>query len=143
LASGEAFVKYNPALDGLRAVAIILVLADHLGLLPGGLIGVDVFFVLSGYLITTILSREFSQTGEICLVNFYWHRALRLFPAMGMLVTFELLRSLVSPRGTDIRDGVLVALAYLQNFNNVFNFSPGGLMGHTWSLATEEQFYML
>jgi peptidoglycan/LPS O-acetylase OafA/YrhL len=53
------------------------------------------------------------------------------------------LRSFVSPHGSDIREGALVAIAYLQNWNNVFQFAPGGLMGHTWSLATEEQFYLL
>jgi peptidoglycan/LPS O-acetylase OafA/YrhL len=136
-------VKYNPALDGLRGVAIIFVLADHSGLLTGGLIGVDVFFVLSGYLITSILLNELRQTGEISLSNFYWRRSLRLFPALGVLVAFELLRSFVSPHGSDIREGALVAIAYLQNWNNVFHFAPGGLMGHTWSLATEEQFYLL
>jgi peptidoglycan/LPS O-acetylase OafA/YrhL len=136
-------VRYNPALDGLRAVAILLVVADHSGLLPGGLIGVDVFFVLSGYLITSILLTELRQTGEISLSNFYWRRGLRLFPALGILAGFELLRSFVSPHGSDIRDGILVAIAYLQNWNDVFHFAPGGLMGHTWSLATEEQFYLL
>jgi peptidoglycan/LPS O-acetylase OafA/YrhL len=136
-------MRYNPALDGLRAVAILLVLICHAGGLPGGLIGVDVFFVLSGYLITSILLIELRQTGEISLSNFYWRRALRLFPAMGILIAFELARSFVSPHGHEIRVGVLVAAAYLQNFGNLFGFTPGGLMGHTWSLSTEEQFYFL
>src|ERR1700722_17539078 len=107
------------------------------------MIGVDVFFVLSGYLITSILLTELRQTGEISLPNFYRRRALRLFPAMGVLVIFELVRSFFNPHGQNIREGVLVAVAYLQNFNNVYGFAGFGLMGHTWSLATEEQFSLL
>jgi peptidoglycan/LPS O-acetylase OafA/YrhL len=136
-------MRYNPALDGLRAVAILLVLADHSRFLPGGLIGVDVFFVISGYLITSILLAELRQTGEISLPNFYYRRALRLLPALGILAAFEMIRSLFHSDGYLIRNGVWIAISYLQNFNSVMNFVPAkGLMGHTWSLATEEQFYM-
>jgi peptidoglycan/LPS O-acetylase OafA/YrhL len=136
-------MRYNPALDGLRAVAILLVILDHAGSMPGGLIGVDVFFVLSGYLITSILLRELRETGDISLSNFYWRRAMRLFPALAILAIFELVRSLFNPHGTQIREAVLAASLYLQNFDNVFQFTHAGLMGHTWSLATEEQFYLL
>jgi peptidoglycan/LPS O-acetylase OafA/YrhL len=136
-------VRYNPALDGLRAVAILLVIFDHACGILGGLIGVDVFFVLSGYLITSILLRELRETGDISLSSFYWRRALRLFPALAMLAAFELVRSLFNPHGAEIRESVLAASLYLQNFDNVFQFTHLGLMGHTWSLATEEQFYLL
>jgi peptidoglycan/LPS O-acetylase OafA/YrhL len=136
-------MRYNPALDGLRAVAILLVLFDHAGGFAGGLIGVDVFFVLSGYLITSILLRELRETGDISLSNFYWRRALRLFPAMVVLAAFEVVRSLFNPHGVQMRESVLAASLYLQNFDNVSQFTHLGLMGHTWSLATEEQFYLL
>jgi peptidoglycan/LPS O-acetylase OafA/YrhL len=136
-------MRYNPALDGLRAVAILLVLLSHTGAVHGGLIGVDVFFVLSGYLITSILLRELRETGDISLSNFYWRRALRLFPALSILAAFEVTRSLFNPHGAEIRESVLAAALYLQNFDNVFGFTHLGLMGHTWSLATEEQFYLL
>ena len=88
-------MRYNPALDGLRAVAVIMVMACHcLGhSFLGGMIGVDIFFVLSGFLITTILLREMRETGGISLGNFYFRRSLRLFPALGILVAFELCRA--------------------------------------------------
>jgi peptidoglycan/LPS O-acetylase OafA/YrhL len=136
-------MQYNPALDGLRALAIIVVICDHAGVLPGGLIGVDVFFVLSGYLITSILLIDLREIGRISLPNFYWRRALRLTPALAILASFELTRSLFNPHGAEIREAVLAASLYLQDFDNIFNFTRLGLMGHTWSLATEEQFYLL
>jgi peptidoglycan/LPS O-acetylase OafA/YrhL len=147
LASGEAFpVKYIPALDGLRAFAILLVIGCHClpgRILAGGLIGVDVFFVLSGFLISSILLRELHETGDISLSNFYWRRSLRLFPALSVLIAFELIRAAFSPHRSEILEATLVGAAYLQNWNNVFAFAPGDYMGHTWSLATEEQFYIL
>lgn len=136
-------MRYNPALDGLRAVAILLVLACHTELMPGGWIGVDVFFVLSGYLITSILLAELRQTGDISLANFYWRRCLRLMPALGVLVIFQLVRAMFNQNGAEIRDATLIGALYVENWNNVFHFGPFGLMGHTWSLATEEQFYIL
>ena len=69
---------YQPALDGVRAIAVLLVMLGHLGLVSAGGLGVDIFFVLSGYLITAILVSEFSVTGEISLKKFYARRALRL-----------------------------------------------------------------
>jgi peptidoglycan/LPS O-acetylase OafA/YrhL len=75
-------MRYNPALDGLRAVAVLIVLAHHSWLLPGGWIGVDVFFVLSGYLITSILAQELHQTGSVSLGNFYLRRASPLVPTI-------------------------------------------------------------
>jgi peptidoglycan/LPS O-acetylase OafA/YrhL len=79
---------FIPALNGLRGIAILLVIGNHLpfrqyqSLLPGGFVGVDVFFVLSGFLITTLLMQEFKATGAISLRNFYIRRALRLGPAI-------------------------------------------------------------
>jgi peptidoglycan/LPS O-acetylase OafA/YrhL len=138
-------VRYNPALDGLRAVAILLVIACHClsKSFLGGLIGVDIFFVLSGFLITSILLRELRATGDISLSNFYWRRFLRLSPALGILIAFEIIRSAFCPHPAEILEATLVGAAYLQNWNNVFAFAPGDYMGHTWSLATEEQFYFL
>jgi peptidoglycan/LPS O-acetylase OafA/YrhL len=138
-------MRYNPALDGLRAVAILLVLAYHLNasLIPGGFTGVDVFFVLSGYLITTILLREIRQTGEISLKSFYIRRALRLTPPIALLVIFQTCRLPFSHQPYQIIKATLVSAAYLENWNNVFQFSPFDVLGHTWSLATEEQFYFV
>jgi peptidoglycan/LPS O-acetylase OafA/YrhL len=138
-------MRYNPALDGLRAVAILLVLGCHTAAfaLPGGWLGVDVFFTLSGYLITSILLREIGASGSVNLIDFYTRRALRLLPALGVLVAFQLARSWLSPNGQEIREATLVGAIYLENWNNVFHWWPFDLMGHTWSLAVEEQFYML
>jgi peptidoglycan/LPS O-acetylase OafA/YrhL len=138
-------MRYNPALDGLRAVAILLVLGCHTAgfALPGGWLGVDVFFTLSGYLITSILLREISATGSVALIDFYTRRAFRLLPALGLLVAFQIARSWLSPNGQEIREATLVGAIYLENWNNVFHWWPFDLMGHTWSLAVEEQFYML
>jgi peptidoglycan/LPS O-acetylase OafA/YrhL len=138
-------VKYNPTLDGVRALAVILVIAHHAERLwfPSGWLGVDVFFVLSGYLITCILLVELRQSGRIDLGNFYIRRFLRLTPALAVLVAFQLIRSAFSPDGHEIRMATLVGAAYLQNWNAVFDFVPADVMGHTWSLAVEEQFYWL
>jgi Acyltransferase family len=101
LGVGVLIVRYNPALDGLRAVAVIFVVAFHIShpIFPGGKVGVDIFFVLSGYLITSILLKESSETGGISLANFYTRRALRLLPALGVLVVFQIIRSAFSEEG--------------------------------------------
>src|SRR5437588_2017988 len=88
---------YRRWLDGLRGVAILLVLAFHFGFLPGGSLGVDVFFVLSGFLITTVLVEEWQRRGSISLKNFYLRRALRLLPAFFTLLLILLLGSLLLP----------------------------------------------
>jgi peptidoglycan/LPS O-acetylase OafA/YrhL len=139
-------VRYNPALDGLRALAITLVLLTHSfrATFPGGWVGVDVFFVLSGYLITSILLKEIRETGSIAWGRFYWRRALRLTPPLVILAIFQFAHAAISPHNAaEIRTATLFGLLYLQDFNLAFNFSPGDVVGHLWSLATEEQFYLL
>ena len=138
-------MRYNPALDGVRAIAIALVLATHAyhPAMPGGWIGVDVFFVLSGYLITSILLNELRRTDKISLGNFYMRRFLRLTPPLMVLAIFQFARSAFSQNGSEIREATIVGVAYLQNWNAVFRFAPDDVMMHTWSLAVEEQFYWL
>jgi peptidoglycan/LPS O-acetylase OafA/YrhL len=139
-------MRYNPALDGLRALAVLLVISSHTMRFfsPGGWIGVDVFFTLSGYLITSILLRELRETGRISFGNFYIRRALRLTPALAiLLVIFEFLRSFFVANGSEIREAALVAGTYIENWNLVFNLWPTDFVGQTWSLAVEEQFYLL
>jgi peptidoglycan/LPS O-acetylase OafA/YrhL len=143
---------YVPELDGVRGLAILFVLGNHIplrqiqSLLPGGFIGVDIFFVLSGFLITTLLVQEFDRTGAINLRYFYTRRALRLGPAL--LVFLAVLCSLsfvlydpARARG-NCRDA-LIALFYLSNWVRVLSSNQLGLLAHTWSLSTEEQFYIL
>jgi len=88
--------------------------ANHV-ILPAGWIGVDIFFTLSGYLITSLLLREMAETGSINFGNFYARRALRLAPAFLLLVTFQLIRSAFSPHGEEIRRATLIAVAYVEN----------------------------
>jgi peptidoglycan/LPS O-acetylase OafA/YrhL len=143
--TGPVFhLGYRPWLDGLRGVAILLVLAFHLGLLPGGSVGVDVFFVLSGFLITTVLVEEWQDRGAIDLKQFYFRRALRLLPAFCTLLLACLLSSLLLSSGEAAarRREVLVAGCYVTNWPGLHQTGMA-LLGHTWSLSVEEQFYFL
>jgi peptidoglycan/LPS O-acetylase OafA/YrhL len=136
---------YRRWLDGLRGVAILMVLAYHLGVLPGGSLGVDVFFVLSGFLITTLLAEEWQRRGSISLGHFYLRRALRLLPAFVTLLLLYGLSTwlLRSPAESEAsRWEILVAGCYLANWPSLHGISMNGL-GHTWSLSIEEQFYLL
>ena len=139
---------YRPALDGIRAFAILAVLVFHAGSrspLKGGFIGVDLFFVLSGFLITTLLLEEHQQTGRIRLSSFYLRRARRLLPALVVTVGLVGIIYLAYPRldvGMGYVASVTSALFYASDFVIAFGHSPG-LLGHTWSLAIEEQFYIV
>lgn len=141
-------MKYEPSLDGLRAVAVtsVVVYHAHQSLLPGGWAGVDIFFVLSGFLISSILLNEVARFKHINLWKFYAKRALRLIPALACLLVVLLPVSLFSKyhRAEDL-DDMAMAATYLMNWNRAFNWFPGGggFLGHTWSLAMEEQFYFV
>lgn len=150
----QAHTKYIPALDGLRAIAIFFVMLGHSvqqhplsnGLVVdrGGL-GVDIFFVLSGYLITNILLCELSDNGSISLRHFYIRRFLRLFPAMLMLVLAYLIISPFILQQT-FSARILTSMAvitYTMNWVKAFGLGGGGILAHTWSLSIEEQFYIM
>jgi len=137
-------LAYNPSIDGLRAIAVILVVFFHARLagFSGGFVGVDVFFVLSGYLITSILRSEITATGTVNLVSFYWNRALRLYPPLiMMLAVWAMLIPFQYPDIDTLRNGA-IALFYLSDYFLAFGTLKGHL-GHTWSLAVEEHFYMI
>jgi peptidoglycan/LPS O-acetylase OafA/YrhL len=146
---------YIPSLDGVRAVAVLGVMAFHSGLpfLPGGFLGVDAFFVLSGFLITTLLVDEWRKRGAIRLLAFWARRARRLLPALFLVIVFVVCyAAFVVPQGTypDVRSDALAALFYVANWhfiaagNNYF-VQTGAVspLTHTWSLAVEEQFYVV
>jgi peptidoglycan/LPS O-acetylase OafA/YrhL len=136
-------------LDGLRAIAVAAVMAFHTGAgwAVGGFLGVDVFFVLSGFLITVLLVKEWQRRGTVSLRRFYARRALRLLPAVALLCAFLLI---VGPVGTGAaaRNALWKAVAgtlfYFQNWQQAFHLIPIlQLTDHTWSLAIEEQFYLV
>jgi len=152
-------MKTNPPrghvrpLDGLRAVAVLLVLGYHAGLpgFVGGRAGVDVFFVISGFLITSILLDEHRRTGAVRLRAFYLRRVLRLYPALVVAVAGAVcLAALKMPvfhaSAATLRatfQGTPFALFYTMNIARATGWTGGGLLGHTWSLAIEEQFYLV
>jgi peptidoglycan/LPS O-acetylase OafA/YrhL len=146
---------YRPALDGVRAFAVVAVLAFHggVGFLPGGFLGVDAFFVLSGFLITSLLLAESARSGRIDLPAFWGRRARRLLPALlVMLVAVAAVsRVLVpAPEWPGLRADALAAVAYLANWRMMDRggdyfaaTAPPSPLQHTWSLGIEEQFYLL
>ena len=144
-ATGGFHLGYRRWLDGLRGLAILSVLAFHLGLLPGGSIGVDVFFVLSGFLITALLAEEWQRHGSISLTAFYLRRGLRLLPAFLTLLLLVGLSGLWLPSAEDARarlSEVIVAGCYVANWPTLHRTGMP-ILGHTWSLSVEEQFYLL
>ncbi len=139
---------YRPELDGLRGISILLVYVHHLyhPLMPGGFFGVDVFFVLSGFLITSLLVQEWEREGSINLKDFYIRRVLRLMPALLLLILviggFALI-FLDKKRAIETYQGIWLTLSYASNWLYALRcFSASNPLGITWSLAIEEQFYL-
>lgn len=144
--------SYRADIDGLRAVAVLLVLMFHLGLgVPGGYVGVDVFFVISGFLITGIIKRELDQ-GEFTFTGFYARRARRILPALLTVLLLSSVAALFILLPSDLERFSQSVVATLLSVSNFWFWSQGGYFGaasemapllHTWSLAVEEQFYLL
>src|SRR5215469_3099776 len=146
--------RYLPGLDGLRAIAVAVVVAYHLGLgwASGGLLGVGVFFTLSGYLITDILVGQWRKHGQINLKDFWVRRARRLLPALFVvLAVVGLWVRLGNPGRLPAVRGDIVASAFYvgnwwfiaQNGSYFARFGPPSPVSHLWSLAVEEQFYLI
>ena len=145
-------LSYRPALDGLRAIAVLSVCVFHLdpAILPGGFVGVDIFFVLSGYLITRIIHRDL-EAGTFSLVHFYQRRIARIAPALFVLCVAVLTFAAFLYTETDVATvGASVAATAASILNlklifqdNYFKLSPDTLpLLHCWSLSLEEQFYL-
>jgi peptidoglycan/LPS O-acetylase OafA/YrhL/lysophospholipase L1-like esterase len=146
--------RYLPGLDGLRAVAVMAVVAYHLGLgwVPGGMLGVGVFFTLSGYLITDLLLAQYHRSGRLDLADFWRRRARRLLPAVLVMLTVVLawVTALDRSQLPALRGVAVSALGYVSNWwliaqhSSYFaRFGPPSPLGHLWSLAVEEQFYLI
>lgn len=146
--------RYMPGLDGLRAIAVLSVILFHLGFdwAPGGMLGVGVFFTLSGYLITDILLGQLNARGRIKLAAFWLARARRLLPALFLMLAIVVAWvTIFGPAQPDeFRKGVVSAIFYVNNWQQIFaeasyfaRFEAEGPLDHLWSLSVEEQFYIL
>ena len=146
-------LSYRPEIDGLRAVAIVPVVLYHAGLswVSGGFVGVDVFFVISGYLITSIILAE-RRAGRFSLTNFYARRIRRIFPALFVMMAacYPIAFAVMGPKGMEEFAGSVIAATLF--LANVFFYDVSGYFAtaaevkplwHTWSLAVEEQFYLV
>jgi peptidoglycan/LPS O-acetylase OafA/YrhL len=138
-----------PALDGLRTIAVVLTSLVHLvpQAVPGGIFGVDLFFVLSGFLITSILLDHHSLFGRIDLKSFYLRRARRLLPAVVLvLAVFTVVVLLSGPSRRELEVAAVVdtaVITYTFNWADIFGHSPPWQTDHLWSLSVEEQFYIV
>ncbi len=146
-------LPYMPGIDALRAIAVLAVFLYHAGVgwMPGGFLGVDVFFVISGYLITSLLLAEHRRRGQIALGRFWARRARRLLPAVGVLIAVTMVAAaiLAPDRIDQLRGDALASLAYVANWHFILDqqsyfdqFQRPSLFRHLWSLSVEEQFYL-
>ncbi|MGD9796156.1 MAG: acyltransferase family protein [Acidimicrobiia bacterium] len=149
----QARIPHVPALDGVRGAAVLAVLFFHAGHFSGGFLGVDLFFTLSGFLITSLLLAEWRSTGSIALGRFWARRARRLLPAVLVVVAAVGLYAYFWAQAIDlgtIRNDGLATLAYVANWHAIASgrgywdsFSAPSPFEHAWSLAIEEQFYVI
>jgi peptidoglycan/LPS O-acetylase OafA/YrhL len=147
--------RYRPDIDGLRGVAVLVVVARHIGVpgMSGGFTGVDVFFAISGYLITGLLVRERMASGRIDIAAFYARRVRRLLPALGTVMAATLLLgcvALLPDEQVALAKSALASLVFAANvyfwkLGQGYFADPSGLLPllHLWTLAVEEQFYLL
>ena len=148
-------INYRPEIDGLRAIAVFSVITYHARdtFLPGGFLGVDIFFVISGYLITSLILKELKLTNKFSFSNFYERRVRRIIPALlGMIIlsTFISYITLLPDSFVDFSKSLISSIFSVSNF---YFYYTGNLYGaessllkpllHTWSLSVEEQFYIL
>jgi peptidoglycan/LPS O-acetylase OafA/YrhL len=136
-------MRYVPGLDGVRALAVLMVILFHFGYLPAGWVGVQLFFVLSGFLITSILLVDKSLPFPAYVTRFYWRRSLRIFPLYfaGLAIVAIIWWGFASPRS--FADDWLYLVTYTANFGRVRPEDLGPAFVHAWSLSVEEQFYLV
>ena len=146
-------LPYMPGIDALRAIAVLAVFLYHAGVgwMPGGFLGVDAFFVISGYLITSLLLSEFRRGGRVNLWKFWLRRARRLLPAVGVLIAVSMVIAAIVVPGQmpQLRGDAISSLGYFANWHFIFahqsyfdQFQRPSMFRHLWSLSVEEQFYL-
>ena len=151
-------IEYRPEIDTLRAISVFAVIIYHTGVynnlfFPGGYLGVDIFFVISGYLISKLILQEILNTKKFNLKNFYERRARRILPALVFVIIFTLIFSYLILLPTSFEEfakSIIASLGFLSNYYFYFSgqeyASESGLLKpllHTWSLSVEEQFYII
>jgi len=147
-------IAYQPHIDGLRAIAVLSVLIFHLNesWLPGGFVGVDIFFVISGYLITKLIIREIDQSGGFSFKGFYVRRVRRLFPAMAATFALSLVAAYFILSPAHVIEFAKSLISAIFSVSNIYFWNTAGYFDsdssfkpllHTWSLAVEEQFYLI
>ncbi|MDZ4187675.1 MAG: acyltransferase [Hydrogenophaga sp.] len=141
-------MRYWASLDGLRGLAVAAVMLFHaqVSQVKGGFLGVDIFFVLSGFLISSQLLRELSRTGRVRWGSFFMRRLVRLQPALALLLLVYALgwvAGLVPGPGTVVARDVATVLLAMAHWARAFDWYPPDYLGHAWSLGIEEQFYLL
>lgn len=145
-AISQALSGRIPSLDGLRAVAVLLVILNHLGVphAPEGR-GILTFFVLSGFLITWTLLRESERCGDVSIRNFYVRRGLRIFPAFYVLwgLHFTITWLMQGKLSASACADYATAFFYVRNYRRAMSVHPHQYLGHTWALSIEEQFYFI
>ncbi len=152
--AGQTAASYLPGLDGLRALSVLAVLVYHANSawLPGGFLGVEVFFVISGFIITRGLAQEWLQDGRIAVISFWGRRARRLLPALFILFVGELAYAALFDKTSlpKLREDVGFAAVYVTNWHLIFSnqtyfdsWNHPSFLRHLWSLAIEEQFYLV
>lgn len=152
---GDFRLGYRADVEGLRAIAILLVVAAHakVAWFQGGFVGVDVFYILSGYLITGLLVQEITTTGQVKFANFYARRLRRLLPALLLMLAVTCVAAYFVMPPTELpkqASNAASAALWLSNFQfafwNMDYFAPQAgtaMFLHTWSLSVEEQFYLI
>ncbi|WP_290951247.1 acyltransferase family protein [Hyphomonas sp.] len=151
--ASESTSQYRPDIDGLRAIAVLSVLFYHVGFstFAGGFVGVDVFFVISGFLITRLIYNEFEATGEFRFSRFYLRRARRLFPAMFATLFVTSIAAVIWFSPTDLERFGGALIHAVASLSNIFFWNESGYFDvdaqikpllHTWSLSVEEQYYI-
>lgn len=141
-------IGYISELDGMRGLAVLCVMAYHANapFLRGGFIGVDLFFVISGFLISALIVSEYDAIGSVNLLKFYMRRVIRLMPALSILLivycigVYLFCDPVVAEKNYI---DAMISMFYMTNWARAFDLHPPDFLGHTWSLAVEEQFYFL